>query len=151
MNKHHIISQLQKAKTEHIEWVRHARALLKGISQNKIKKPISFSDCDFGLWFYKEGHRLVNIPQLEELEELHRDIHHLYTALYYITFDRRKVARATIISAGIEVPIEEKAFRQEKLKRLEKETIRMIHLLVVIAKTVATMKERDFNNGWLVD
>ena len=150
MNKRHIISQLQKAKTEHIEWVRHARALLKDLPQHKIKKPIGFSACDFGQWFYEEGHRLINIPQLEELEELHRDIHHLYTALYYITFDRRKVARATIISAGVEVPIEEKAFRLEKLKRLEEETVRMIRLLAVIAKAVATMKERDFKNGWLV-
>ena len=49
-----------------------------------------------------------------------------------------------------EVPIEEKAFRQEKLKRLEEETVRMIRLLAVIAKAVATMKERDFKNGWLV-
>ena len=104
----------------------------------------------YGKWYKKEGYKLVNIPQLKALEELHNDIHSTYTALYYITFDRRTKARSTLISGDLELPVDETPFRQKKLKELEKKTITMIRALTSIEERVDAMKDQDFDNGWLI-
>jgi len=150
MNKRHILKNLQSAKPEHIEWIRQGHKLLEGVSQDNIEKPVECTDCGFGKWYYDEGFKLVNIPQLKDLVELHEEIHKTYTALYYITFDRRKKARTTIISGGVEVPVEEKGFRQTKLKQLENKTVRMVLALKSIEKKVDAMTDKDFESGWFL-
>lgn len=151
MNKNNILRNLKLAKPDHIEWIKQGHKLLEGTPQNPIKKPIQCTDCGFGLWYYKEGYKLVNIPLLSEIEQLHEEIHKTYTILYYITFDRRKKPRATLITGnGVEVPVEEKAFRQKKLKQLEKKTITLIRALGEVEKKVSTMTEKDFQSGWFV-
>ena len=150
MNKHHIIKTLQQAKPEHIEWIRQGQKILQGEAQERLQKPVECAACNFGKWFDEEGRKLVNIPQLIKLETLHREIHQSYTALYYMTFDRRKKARSTVITADAEIPVNEKRFRRRKLKQLEKKTIRMIIALDKIEKKVAAMNEQDFQSGWFL-
>ena len=149
MNKAHIIKNLQQAKPDHIEWIKQGHKLVKGLPQDLIKKPVDCSACSFGKWYQDEGFKLVNIPQLKALEELHQEIHSTYTALYYITFDRRKKPRSTLISGGVEVPVDETPFRDKKLKELEKKTVTMIRTLSAIETKVNAMKDQDFDNGWL--
>lgn len=150
MDKNNILKHLEQAKPEHIEWIKQGYQLLQGVPQENLKKPIDCTDCGFGKWYYREGYKLVNIPQLQDLERLHQEIHKTYTALYYITFDRRKKPRATIIRGDVEVPIVETAFREKKLKQLEKKTVTMIRSLNAIEKKVAAMQEKDFESGWFV-
>lgn len=150
MNKKHILKSLQQAKPDHIEWIKQGHKILKGEPQNSLKKPVLCTDCGFGKWYYHEGYKLVNIPQLLEIEVLHKEIHKTYTILYYITFDRRIKPRTTLISGGIEVPVEETMFRQKKLKQLEKKTITLIRALGDIEKKVDAMKDNDFQSGWFV-
>ncbi len=149
MNKNQIITILQQAKPDHMEWIKQAHKLVANHSQEHINKPVTCTDCLLGKWQIKEGHKLVNIPQLSQLEALHKDIHKLYTALYYTTFDRRKTPRATVISGGVEIPIQEKRFREKKLKLLEKKTVTLVRLLESIEKKVASMSEQDFSSPWL--
>ena len=149
MNKTHIINNLQQAKPEHIEWIMQGHKLIKGLPQNQIRKPVECELCGFGKWYQEEGYKLVNIPQLQKLEKLHKEIHSAYTALYYITFDRRSKARATLISGDLEVPVDETPFRLNKLKDLEKKTITMIRALSKIEDEVNAMQDQDFDNGWL--
>jgi hypothetical protein len=149
MNKSTIIKNLKQAKPEHIEWIKQGNKLIQGLPQNEIHRPIDCSDCSFTLWYEEEGHKLVNIPQLKALEALHQDIHKTYTAIYYITFDRRQNPRTTLITEGGEVPVDERPFRDKKLKELEKKTVTMIRSLNEIEKKVEAMTEQDFNNGWL--
>lgn len=151
MNKSQIIKNLRQAKPEHIELIKQGHKLLKGISQEQIKKPVDCAVCNFGKWYQDEGYKLVNIPQLKALEKLHKDIHSIYTALYYITYDRRKKSRVTLISGNVEVPIDEIPFRKEKLKDLEKKTVSMIRALNKIEEKVVAMTEQDFDSGWLRD
>lgn len=150
MNKHHIIKTIQLAKPEHIEWIKQAHQILDGVPQEQLRKPVECTACNFGKWYYDEGLKLVNIPSLIELESLHKEIHQTYTALYYMTFDRREKARSTLITAGEEVPVIEKKFRRNKLKKLEKKTVEMVIALDKITKKVDAMAERDFESGWFV-
>jgi len=150
MNKKYILKNLQLAKPDHIEWIKQGYGLLNGAPQNSLRKPMQCTECGFGKWYYDEGYKLVNIPQLKEIEALHEEIHKDYTVLYYITFDRRKQARATLISGGVEVPVDEKAFRQKKLKQLEKKTVKLIRALTDIEKKVNAMTESDFQSGWFI-
>ncbi len=100
MNKAHIIKSLKQAKPDHIEWIKQGYKLVKGLPEEQVKKPVNCKACDFGKWYQEEGFKLVNIPQLKDLDVLHEEIHKAYTSLYYITFDRRKKARSTLITAG---------------------------------------------------
>jgi len=150
MNKENVLKTLRFAKPDHIDLIRHGRKLLRGEAQEKLKKPVSCTACHFGQWYAKEGYKMVNIPQLLDLEALHEDIHKNYTALYYMTFDRRKKPRTSVITNGVEVPVDEKAFRAIKLKQLEKKTIRLIHSLNSIEKKVLAMQDNDFNSGWFL-
>lgn len=149
MNKKQIITILQQAKPDHMEWVKQGYKLLDGQPQSQINKPESNTDCLFGRWYEKEGFKLVNIPELKNIEVLHKEIHTIYTALYYITFDRRKVPRSTIISAGVEVPVEEMEFRSRKLQLLKKKTVTLVRRLDLIEKKVAVITEQDFDSPWL--
>lgn len=149
MQKSKIIQELHKARPEHVALVIEGRKLLKGIPEEKAKKPQQCTACNFGLWYDSEGHKLVNIPQLKKMQELHKDIHTAYTSLYYTTFDRRKKARSTILSGNTEIPIDELPFRKQKLKTLEMNTIKMLKTLVFVERKVSLMKEQDFDNGWL--
>ncbi len=150
MNKNNILKNLDTAKPDHIEWIKQGHKLLKGEPQSSLKKPITCTDCDFGKWYNEEGYKLVNIPQLKNLEALHEEIHKDYTALYYITFDRRSKARSTVISGGVEIPVEEKAFREKKLKQLEKKTVKMIRAIGSIEQKVNSMTKQDFESGWFI-
>ena len=149
MNKNQIIKILQQAKPDHIEWIKQAHKLLANHPQDQINKPVTCEACLLGRWHTKEGYKLVNIPQMNELETLHKEIHTLYTALYYTTFDRRTKPRATVISAGVEIPVQEKMFRDKKLKQLEKKTVTLVRSLDYIEKKVASMSEQDFSSPWL--
>ena len=149
MNKNQIITILQKSKPDHIELIKQAHKLLANHPQDKIKKPVTCDACLLGKWHAKEGYKLVNIPQLTNLEALHKDVHNLYTALYYTTFDRRTKPRATVISAGVEIPVVEKKFRDKKLKQLEKKTVTLVRSLESIEKKVANMSEHYFSSPWL--
>jgi len=150
MNKASILKSIRQAKPEHIEWIKQGQKLMKGLPQDQIIKPVDCAACNFTQWYEEEGYKLVNIPQLKELEILHQEIHKTYTALYYITFDRRKKPRTTVISDGIEVPVDERPFRQQKLKELAKKTVIMIRSLNAIEEKVESMTDDDFNNGWLI-
>lgn len=150
MNKTKVINVLKQAKPEHIEWVKQGYKLLKGIPQEQIKKPVDCAACNFSQWYQEEGFKLVDIPQLKSLEKLHQEIHSTYTSLYYITFDRRKKARSTLISNGVEVPVDETQFRQKKLNELMKKTTTMINTLSLIERKVDAMRDQDFQNGWLM-
>lgn len=150
MNKQHILKTIQQAKPEHMEWIKQGHKILQGKAQDQLKKPEECTACKFGQWYYREGNKLVNIPQLIKLETLHKEIHQSYTALYYMTFDRRKKARSTIITANDEIPVDEKRFRQQKLKQLEKKTVKMVLALGAIEKKVAAMHDKDFESGWFI-
>ena len=150
MNKNSILLNLQLAKPDHIELIKNGHRLLDGAPQSSLKKPIQCTDCGFGKWYYQEGYKLVNIPLLRDIEKLHEEIHKAYTVLYYITFDRRNKPRATLISGGVEVPVEESAFRKRKLKQLEKKTISLIRHLDDVEQKVSLMTDRDFQSGWFV-
>ena len=148
MNKQHILKHLELSKPDHIALIKEAHKLLAGKPQVEIRKPVTHMECGYGRWYFSEGHKLINIPVLVELELLHQDIHHIYTALYYITFDRRKKARSTILSGGVEVPVEEKAFRDKKLKQLEKKVVTMIRLIDKVEDKINSMASNDFNSVW---
>ena len=150
MNKAQIIQHLHQARPEHVLWVKEGRKLVKGLPEKQIRKPLSCDACNFTRWYEIEGHKLVNIPQLKAVQELHHEIHTAYTSLYFTTFDRRSKARATIISGDVEIPIDEMPFRRKKLKVLEAKTIKLLKSLLVIEQKVEAMQERDFENGWLV-
>lgn len=149
MKKSDIIKILQQAVPEHIDWVRQGRMLVKGIPENQIKMPKECDGINFTEWYKSEGYKLVNIPQLEELSELNQEISKLYTALYFMTFDRRKKARSTLILADeVEVPVEEIKFRQKKLNDLEVDVKKMIQALKRIENKVSQMDEMNFDSVW---
>lgn len=150
MNKDQIIKKLHQARPQHVMWVQEGRKIVHGLPEEKIKRPQQCEACGFSHWYDKEGHKLVNIPELKELQDLHHEIHVAYTSLFFTTFDRRNTARATIISKGIETPIDEMPFRRKKLRVLESKTIRFLKSLIAIEKKVEAMHEEDFENGWLV-
>ena len=150
MDKAEIIKQLHQARPEHVKWVQEGRKIIKGMSEDKIQRPQQCVACNFSIWYETEGYKLVNIPHLSELQELHHEIHTAYTSLFFTTFDRRKKARSTIISGDVEIPIDELPFRRKKLKILENKTIKFLKALLVIEKKVEAMDEAVFDNGWLV-
>ena len=148
MNKQQIIKNLQLAQPDHMAWIRQAQKLIKGLPESDIKKPVACTDCHFGQWYKREGSKLVTLSEFKELEAVHKTFHGLYTALYYMTFDRRKKARSTIITGGLEIPVEEKAFRLKKLKQLEKKGVEMVLLMKKIEKSVAQLTTKHFESIW---
>ncbi|MEE9444440.1 MAG: hypothetical protein V3V19_02105 [Cocleimonas sp.] len=150
MDKNKIIKIVKRATSEHVDWVRQGRMLVKGVAEDKIKTPQDCKGRNFGTWYTSEGYKLVNIPELEQLNTLNQEISKVYTALYYMTFDRRKKARSTLITADeVEVPLEEKQFRQQKLKDLEEKIILMIKGLKKVESTVTHIEEKTFDSVWL--
>lgn len=149
MNKKQIITILRQAKPDHMRWVKQAGELMGGQTQSKIERPINHKECLFGRWYKKEGCKLINIPELKEAEKLHQEVHNIYIALYYITFERRKKARSTVMSAGLEIPINEKLFRDKKFKQLKKKAIKLVHTLERVEKKVVAMSTQDFTSPWL--
>jgi len=150
MNKAQIIKHLHQARPEHVFWVKEGRKLVEGVTEDQVQKPQKCDACSFTDWYKREGHKLVNIPELKALQDLHEEIHSAYTALYFTTFDRRTKARATIISGGIETPIDEKPFRRKKQRVLEAKTIKMLKMLIAIERKIEALEETVFENGWLV-
>ena len=149
MNKAEIIKIMQQSATEHIDWVRQGRMLLKGFPEDQIKKPSECEGDNFGHWYFGEGHKLVNIPQLEKLNTLHQEISKTYTALYFMTFDRRLKARSTLITADdIEVPVVEIKFREKKLKDLEDTIKKMLLGLKQVENKVIEMEDINFDSVW---
>ena len=149
MNQKQIITILEHAKADHVQWINQARRVVNGKPRNQIKEPLSCTECLLGRWYDKEGYKMVNVKQLATLEKLHREIHSLYTAIYYITFERRKKARSTILSGNTEIPVDERQFRRQKLKTLEEKTITFIRLLSSIEKEVTMMELEVFDSPWL--
>ncbi len=149
MNKTEIIKILQQARPQHVDWVRQGRYLVKGLPQEKIKKPQNCDALVFGKWYTDEGYKLVNIPQLENLYKLHQDASKAYMALYYMTFDRRKQARSTLILANnIEVPVEERNFRQQKLNILEEQVKLFLKAIPRVERQVNSTEEETFDSVW---
>ncbi len=149
MNKKQIITILQQAKPDHMRWIIEGHKLLNGLPQNQVLAPAGNNECLFGKWYENEGYKLKNVYELQDLESLHTDIHNIYTAIYYITFDRRKKARTTVISGYGEIPVNEKKFRQKKLKQLEKKSVQFVRSLDKIEKKVNSMTLEDFKSPWL--
>ncbi len=149
MNKVEIIKILKQARPQHLDWVRQGRYLVKGLPEDKIKKPQDCEALAFGKWYAEEGYKLVNIPQLEKLNESHLEAGKAYTALYYMTFDRRKQARSTLILANdIEVPVEEKKFRQQKLDILEDKVKQILQGIQRVEAQVNSIEEETFDSVW---
>jgi hypothetical protein len=149
MDKKQIITILHHSKPDHIQWIKQAHKVVAGKPRNQIKKPLSCTQCLLGRWYDREGYKMVNVPQLPALEKLHKDVHVLYTEIYYITFDRRQKARSTIISGNLEIPVDEKQFRQQKLQLLEKKAVTLVRLLNAIENEVSNMETKVFDSPWL--
>lgn len=148
MKKQQILNTLAFAKPEHMEWLKQGYKILDDVPKERLKHPQSRKACNFGKWYYEEGYKMIDIPQLEEAEKLHRDIHELYTKVFYSTFERRKKARSAVLTAEVEVPVDESRFRQTNLKKLQQKTVQFILLLGEIEKIVEAKPETDFDNGW---
>ena len=95
MNKDEILEYLRVAKAAHVSWVQRAKMLIEGFTINETSIPINATECQFGKWFYSDGQRLNdmrNIPleSMQEIEEIHFQLHDIYMKIYKIYYDVEK-------------------------------------------------------------
>jgi len=90
MDRYKILEHLVAAKRAHITWVNRAKSMIDGPAIVRGVMPLKCTECQFGLWFYKEGERFFNEFEMHadsRVENLHNNLHEEYLKIYNIYFD----------------------------------------------------------------
>jgi hypothetical protein len=90
MQRKNIVDRLLAARLAHTKWLRRAKHLIENMPVTSGMIPIDSTECEFGKWFYSEGLKYKNLPQLEaildKIERLHEEVHNIYLDIYKIYF-----------------------------------------------------------------
>lgn len=90
--KEDFIQKLKQARNAHISWVNNIKLLVSGIDMDASDIPLSKIDSTFGKWLYNEGMVLSTTSTksvLEEIDELHTQLHDTYMPIYQIFFQHK--------------------------------------------------------------
>jgi hypothetical protein len=90
--KEAFIQKLKQARNAHISWVNNIKLLVSGIDMDSADIPLSKTECLFGKWLYNEGTVLSMVSTksvLEEIDELHGQLHDTYMPIYQIFFQNK--------------------------------------------------------------
>jgi len=133
MKKSEIILKLRKAKFAHIQWVQKAKSLVNGFKIKEEDIPLTPDSCEFGSWFYADGQILLvifNEQKVEELEELHNQLHEEYLTIFKIYFDLSNIGLfAKLLHLGKKVSEEEQERALKHLNNLKKISDKLIKKL----------------------
>jgi Chemoreceptor zinc-binding domain len=85
VNTNEALSAIRKAKSAHIKWRAFAQALIAGVPITPEKIPRQHTDCDFGKWYYGEGHKsLGQLDSFRGIEVPHEMLHEIYARIFNI-------------------------------------------------------------------
>jgi hypothetical protein len=137
MRRDEIIKQIEAARMAHAKWLRRAKHLIENMPVTSGMLPIDSTECEFGKWFYSEGLKYKNIPQLtgmlERIDALHEEIHSIYLNIYKIYFVSLK--RSWLMSRLLD---------SHKTPSLEQQKAAYRYYIQLEDVSVLLMKEFDF-------
>jgi hypothetical protein len=121
------------------------------IDESDAKNPQLCTQCDFGVWYNKEGRHITKLPGLKRIASFHEEFHLAYKTLYFKKFDRRESLKERKIfnrkhnnSIVSETNLKDK-FEILKIRydALEKE-------IIALEKIVTVMNEKLFEKDRLL-
>ncbi len=85
INKHLALRHLLEAKSAHLKWRAYALGLVEGVDCPPGCAPLSSFECEFGLWYYGDGERILgDMIFFKSLEAPHEILHSLYKKIYML-------------------------------------------------------------------
>jgi methyl-accepting chemotaxis protein len=83
INKHLALRHLLEAKSAHLKWRAYALGLVEGVGCSPDCAPLSSFECEFGLWYYGDGEKIMgDMIFFKSLEAPHEILHALYKKIY---------------------------------------------------------------------
>ena len=138
-------TKIRQARASHARWVRRAKHLIEGLPVSEDMIPIDSTSCEFGMWFYNEGMKFKNNPELLKLlnsiEEKHNHLHDIYLKIYKIYFLDTRVSwfRSVVTNKYREVTSSEGAYAKVYFDSLEKVSGELLVLLERFENTLRTL------------
>lgn len=79
-------------KSQHRAWEKRLKAYFEGKGVMSEPEAFSHEDCDLGKWLYSEGMvKYGKIPEMQELEEVHVEVHVLVRKIAQLKHSGRLV------------------------------------------------------------
>lgn len=83
MNKADALAAIRKAKSAHIKWRAFAQALIAGVEVSDDQIPKSYTECEFGRWYYGLGKKhLGHLESFHAIDAPHEVLHAVYARIY---------------------------------------------------------------------
>ena len=83
IDKHHILSELRKAKAAHIKWRSYAYAMVAGLDIEQEYAPLEHTECAFGKWYHGVGkEHFGHLDTYTGIDVPHHILHKIYHKIY---------------------------------------------------------------------
>jgi hypothetical protein len=152
VNKSTVILELDKAKKEHIRWVKKADHLICGLPVENEHIPLESTSCSFGKWLYGiVGMRLrseyIFERTIERIEVQHNIIHEHYHEIHKIFFQKppsRTLFHKFIKSHSKKVSKKEREEARASFEKLKEASDELLQLLEKLEKAVKVVDAQVF-------
>lgn len=89
--KTELLGKIRRAKSSHIRWRAFAQGLVAGVKVSEDRLPVLHTDCQFGKWYYGEGHTLLgHLDIFLDVEGPHEMLHAIYAQIYQLTAEGKE-------------------------------------------------------------
>ncbi len=149
MQRKDIVSQVVAARLAHAKWVRRAKHLIENMPVTSGMIPIDSTECEFGKWFYAEGLKYKNMPQLkavlDKIDRLHEEIHNVYLDIYKIYFVelKRSWFMSKIIDGRKEASLEQQKAAYRHYIRLEDVSVLLMKEFDLFERTLKNVEMKE--------
>lgn len=149
MDKSLIMEHLAQAKKSHVSWVQRAKLLIDGFPVDQDAIPLGDTECQFGIWLYGEGQKLLslgNMDVIKEIEDVHLHLHDQYIAIFKIYFGPQKRSLvAKVLKSLKKVSPAEKEEAQKHFKNLSQTSENMLVLIGKLERRLSAMAQNTFD------
>ena len=83
MKKQDISNIIKDVRNSHDSWMIQGRIILDGINLDRVEEPVDHTECCFGQWCESNKNKILALPPLEQLEQLHQEFHETYKHLFF--------------------------------------------------------------------
>ncbi len=82
MKNNEAINSIKSAFEENNSWLEHGHLLIQGKQPELVQDPMPFTQCEFGLWLYSQGHSFTRFSWFKDVQEQHQKTHEAYSQLH---------------------------------------------------------------------
>ncbi len=150
MQRKDILERITTASLAHSKWVRRAKHLIENMPVTSGMIPIDSTECEFGKWFYTEGLKYKNMPQLrailDKIDRLHEEVHNIYLDIYKIYFVelKRSWLMSKILDSYKEPSLEQQKTAYRHYIRLEDVSVLLMKEFDLFERTLKNIEMKEF-------